>query len=127
MLEKENPRAAFGYQIFPDAPYKYFADDFKFLQKMGPTRETIYIPDMSLAERYANEDGDVDSAIKKVISTCNWPELRHRLNVFRRELENLVEKYGAPDAVHLEFIRKDFLSKKKKKSLHQTGEYRQKS
>ena len=112
--EKENPGAEFGYQIFSDVPYKYRADDFKFLKKMGNTRDTIYIPDISLAERYINEDGDVESAIQKVINSCNWPELRHRLNVFRRELENLVEKYGTPDAVHLEFIREDFLGKKKK-------------
>ncbi len=112
--EKENPGAEFGYQIFPDIPYKYFLDDFRFLEKMGNSRDTIHVPDMSLAERYLNEYGDVESAIQKVINSCNWPELRHRLNVFRRELENLIKKYGTPDAVHLEFIREDFLSPKRK-------------
>ena len=128
--EKENPGAEFGYQIFPDVPYKYFdvpyknfkdkdKDDFKFLEKMAEKGDTIYVPDMSLAERYIHKNGDIEngnieSAIQKVISSCNWPELRHRLNVFRHELENLTQEYGKPDAVHLEFIREDFLGKKKK-------------
>ncbi|MDD9851504.1 MAG: hypothetical protein OXU94_07025 [Gammaproteobacteria bacterium] len=113
-MEKENPGAKFGYQIFPDVPYKYFRKDFKFLNKMGDSRDAIYVPDISLAERYRDEGCDVDSAVQKVINTCNWPELRHRLGVFDRELEILTEKYGKPDAVHLEFVREDFLSKKRK-------------
>jgi len=112
-MEKENPGAEFGYQIFPDVPYKYFREDFEFLNKMGDSRDAIYVPDISLAERYGDKGGDVDSAVQKVINTCNWPELRHRLGVFDRELEILTEKYGKPDAVHLEFVRKDFLSKKR--------------
>ena len=113
--EAENPGVEFGYQLFDDVPYKYFADDLSFLDKMGNTRNKIYIPDVSLIERYVDKNGDIDSAIQRVISTCNWPELRHRLNVFYRELENLVENYEEPDAVHLEFIREDFLSEEKKK------------
>ena len=113
--EKENPKSAFGYQIYSDVTYKYLPDDFKFLQKMGDTRDTIYVPDISLAERYINEDGDVESAIQKVINSCNWPELRHRLNAFRIELERLTQAHEKPDAVHLEFIREDFLSEKEKK------------
>ncbi len=112
--EEKNPGAEFGYQIFSDVAYRYFLDDFRFLEKMGNSREAIHVPDISLAERYFNADGDVDSAIQRIINSCNWPELRHRLNVFRHELENLVQKYGEPDAVHLEFIREDFLSDKKK-------------
>lgn len=113
-MEKENPGAKFGYQVFPDVPYKYFRGDFKFLEKMGDSRDAIYVPDISLAERYGGDAGDVDSTVQKVINTCNWPELRHRLGVFDRELENLTAKYGKPDAVHLEFVREDFLSKKRK-------------
>jgi len=113
-MEKENPGAKFGYQIFPDVPYKYFREDFEFLDKMGDSRDAIYVPDISLAERYEGKDGDVDSAVQKVINTCNWPELRHRLGVFDRELEILTAKFGKPDAVHLEFVREDFLSKKRK-------------
>ncbi len=113
--EEKNPGAEFGYQIFSDVAYRYFPDDFKFLEKMENSREAIHVPDISLAERYFNEDGDIDSAIQRVISSCNWPELRHRLNVFRHELENLVRKYGEPGAVNLEFIREDFLSDEKKK------------
>ena len=112
--EEKSPGAEFGYQIFPDVAYRYFLDDFRFLERMGNSREAIHVPDISLAERYFNEDGDIDSAIQRVISSCNWPELRHRLNVFRHELENLVQKYGEPDAVNLEFIREDFLRDKKK-------------
>jgi len=113
-MEKENPGAKFGYQAFPDVPYKYFREDFEFLDKMGDSRDTIHVPDISLAERYGGKDGDVDSAVRKVINTCNWPELRHRLGVFDRELEILTAKYGKPDAVHLEFVREDFLSTKRK-------------
>ena len=113
--EKENPDATFGYRLFPDVPYKYLCGDFAFLDKMGSTRDSIHVPDISLVERYISDDGDVDSAIQKAISSCNWPELRHRLNVFRRELDNLTIEFGKPDAVHLEFIRKDFLGEKKKK------------
>ncbi len=115
-LEKENPDATFGYRLFPDVPYKYLLGDFAFLDKMGSTRDSIHIPDISLVERYISDDGDVDSAIQKAISSCNWPELRHRLNVFRRELDNLTIEFGKPDAVHLEFIREDFLGEKKKKN-----------
>ena len=110
----ENPGAEFGYQIFSDILYRYFPDDFRFLEKMGNSREAIHVPDISLAERYSDDNGDVESAIQRIINSCNWPELRHRLSVFRHELENLVQKYGKPDAVHLEFIREDFLSDKKK-------------
>ena len=113
--EKENPGEEFGYQIFLDAPYRYFRDDFKFLEKMGDSRDTIHVPDISLAERYGGKDGDTGSAVQKVINTCNWPELRHRLGVFDRELEILTEKYGKPDAIHLEFVREDFLNEKRKK------------
>jgi len=113
-MEKENPGAKFGYQVFSDIPYKYFREDFEFLDKMGDSRGAIYVPDMSLAERYGGKDGDVDSAVRKVINTCNWPELRHRLGVFDRELEILTAEYGKPDAVHLEFVREDFLNKKRK-------------
>ena len=120
--EKENPQAEFGYKIFEDAPYRYFPDDFRFLEKMGNGREAIRVPDISLAERYLNDDGDVESAIQRIINSCNWPELRHRLNVFRHELDNLVQKYGKPDAVHLEFIREDFLSDKKKNEYTKQAE-----
>ena len=120
--ETENPGVEFGYQLFDDVPYKYFADDLSFLDKMGSTRNDIYIPNVSLIERYVDENGDIDSAIQRVIGTCNWPELRHRLSVFYRELENLVENYEEPDAVHLEFIREDFLSEKKKKKYTQQAD-----
>ena len=121
--EEKNPGAEFGYQIFSDVAYRYFPDDFRFLEKMGNTREAIDVPDISLAERYFNEDGDVDSAIQRVINSCNWPELRHRLNVFRHELENLVQKYGEPDAVNIEFIREDFLGKKEKKKYTDQADF----
>ena len=117
--KSKNPNAEFGYNVFTDVSYKYFSGDFAFLEKMGDSRDAIHIPDISLAERYINENGDVESAIRRVIKSCNWPELRHRLNVFRHELESLVEQYGKPDAVHLEFIREDFLSEKKKKKYEQ--------
>ena len=120
--EKENSQAEFGYQIFSDVPYRYFPDDFRFLEKMGNGREAIHVPDISLAERYSDDNGDVESAIQRIINSCNWPELRHRLNAFRHELENLVQKYGNPDAVHLEFVREDFLSDKKKKKYTDQAE-----
>lgn len=113
--EKADPGAEFGYQIFSEVPYKYFVEDFRFLEKMGGSRDAIYIPDISLAEKYQSEGDDKYSAIRKVIGSCNWPELRHRLNEFHKQLDWLIAKFGEPDAVHLEFIREDFLGEKEKK------------
>lgn len=113
--EKKSPNAKFGYQILPGVPYKYTPGDFEFLKTMGDSRESIYVPDTSLAERYRAQDGDADSAVQRIISTSNWPEVRHRLNIFDRELRNLTGQYGKPDAVHLEFVREDFVGEKKKR------------
>ena len=105
----------FGYKVFDDCRHRYFLEDLQFLQKMGDTRDGIHVPDMSLAEKYLNQTGgNIDEAITKVISSCNWPELRHRLNVFKEEMEILITNQGKPDAIHIEFIREDFLSEKRK-------------
>ena len=115
---RENRNAQFGHQLFADVPYKYRDDDIKFLAQMGERRESISIQAVGLAERYGlTEDGDIDGAVHKVINSCNWPELRHRLNVFYKQLGNMIDQFGAPHAVHLEFVREDFLGTKAK------GEY----
>ncbi len=112
---RENRNAQFGHQLFADASYKYRDDDIKFLAQMGERRESISIQAVGLAERYGlTEDGDIDGAVHKVINSCNWPELRHRLNVFYKQLVNMIDQFGAPHAVHLEFVREDFLGTKAK-------------
>ena len=58
--------------------------------------------------------GIKDPIIQRVISSCNWPIVRHRLSVFYQELKNLVQEHGKPDAVHIEFVREDFMSNKRK-------------
>ena len=137
--EKEkNLQSEFGYKLFPEAPYRYKEGDFWFLKEMD---NEIYIPDMPLAQQYgcninqvegSNEADDIvegakDAAIQRVIKTCNWPVVRHRLNVFYQELKNLVKDHGKPDAIHIEFVREDFMSDKKKTKYKQQSREGQKN
>ena len=99
--------------------YKYFPKDFDFFDRIEGGR--VYIPDVSLAEKYGTADG-IGQAIQRVLSGTNWPELRHRLGVFLHSLEDLTKRFGKPDAVHIEFVREDFMSdEKKKKYLKQSN------
>ena len=137
--EKEkNLQSKFGYKLFPEAPYRYKEGDFWFLKEMD---NEIYIPDMSLAQQYGCDinqveelseaddivEGSKDAAIQQVIKTCNWPVVRHRLNVFYQELKNLVKDHGKPDAIHIEFVREDFMSDKKKTKYKQQSREGQKN
>ena len=120
----QKPQSEFGYKLFDERPYLYQEDDFWFLKEMG---NKIYIPDMTLLRKYGfdidetnsvskNEfvSGIKDPIIQRVINSCNWPVVRHRLGVFYKELKNLVQEHGKPDAVHIEFVREDFISNKRK-------------
>ncbi len=96
----------FGHKIFKNATYRFFKEDFECLKLMD---DKIYTPSMP-----AKHSDDVNQQVVNIISSCNWPELRHRLNVFDTELQNLVEQFGQPESVNFEFIREDFLSLEKK-------------
>ena len=96
----------FGHKIFKNATYRFFKEDFECLKLMD---DKIYTPSMP-----SKHSDDVNQQVVKIISSCNWPELRHRLSVFDTELQNLVEQFGKPGSVNFEFIREDFLSLEKK-------------
>ena len=124
IAKKKNPQEKFGYKLYDEVPYCYEENDFWFLKEMKDTEEDdkkdkVYIPTMSLEQQYdIDKTKENDKKVKKVISSCNWPAVRHRLGVFYQELKNLVEEYGAPDAVHIEFVREDnenFMGKDRKK------------
>ena len=103
----------FGFKLFDSSNYRYFKQDFKFLDYI--VGDSIYAPAIPLADYYKlNNDGDIDKAVQRVISSCNWSELRHRLKLFYENLQRLHKKYGTPDRVNMEFIREDFLNDKKK-------------
>lgn len=55
-----------------------------------------------------------EEEIAKTISEINSPVVRHRLLLFNKELDNLIKKYGKPNKVVLEFVREDFMGKKKR-------------
>jgi CRISPR-associated endonuclease Csn1 len=88
-------------------------DDLKFLLRMGPTWEGIYIPNQKL-DALARSTGDAYEAIRQLISSQNDPIVRHRLTLFAERLDELAEKFGIPECVVLEFVREDFMGKKAK-------------
>ena len=86
--------------------------DFDFLIKQGAPEqwENFHISDnryelrkMSAAERQAE--------IKNTIDEINNPVVRHRLWLFKKELDVLAKRFGIPTKIVLEFARDEFMGK----------------
>ena len=78
----------------------------------------FYLPQMPLAERHEHDRNNIDDrrgAVQKLIATCRNPKVRHRIAFFARKFETLIETYGDPDHVCLEFVREGFIGEKRKK------------
>jgi CRISPR-associated endonuclease Csn1 len=99
-------------------------DDLSFLLRMGGSWSSLYIPDQKhdylLALR--KNEGSV-AAIRALISSCNNPIVRHRLEVLWERLRKLEKgsadnmAFGVPDEVVLEFVRQDFMGEDAKQEL----------
>lgn len=87
--------------------------DLKFLSDMGDSWDNIHVPAQKLealaARHTENGKLNVDKAVADLLADINDPVVRHRLNVFADRLRYLRDKYGEPQEVVLEFVRKDFL------------------
>ena len=99
--------------------FRLYQKDLSFLSAMTDAKGHIYIPHVSLAEKYQSEGGknekaEIKVAINNLIASCHSPLVRHRLEVFNHQLNGLIEKHGSPSHVCLEFIRDDFAGKKRK-------------
>ncbi len=93
--------------------------DISFLLKIQYETGGIYIPSISIAEKYfaKNEESkkSKDLAIWKLIGSTQNYVVRHRLAFFYTELQKLSETYGKPDKVVFEFARDEFMGEKKKR------------
>ena len=118
ILSGESPHKFYSQmieEIINDDPKKgLIIKDLEFLLDMPDDWNTIYIPQMSLAEKYADESGSAVAAIRKLIGKQNSPVIRHRMEVFRSQLDELARRYGVPDRVVIEFVREDFMGPKAK-------------
>ena len=54
------------------------------------------------------------TSIQEIIASCHSPLIRHRLSIFHQRLEGLIDQYGEPDHVCMEFVREDFINVKHK-------------
>jgi CRISPR-associated endonuclease Csn1 len=88
-------------------------EDLKFLLQMGSNWGGIYIPNQKL-DALARSNENPQESIRTLIGSQNDPIVRHRLSLFAERLNKLVEKFGRPDRVVLEFVREDFMGKKAK-------------
>ena len=114
----------FGYKIFEKVSYRYFQSDFDFLEYMSGDK--FYLTSLPLSVYYNNLSSNLGNTTTKLIAQCKWPEVAHRLKVFRNTLQQLQNTYGIPDYVHIEFVREDFLSEKKKKKFEKDRDEGQK-
>jgi CRISPR-associated endonuclease Csn1 len=95
--------------------------DLKFMLDMPGSWADIHIPAQkleALAARHT-EDGKLDAepAIADMLGSVKDPVVRHRLNIFAGRLRDLRGRFGTPDEVVLEFVRKDFMGPKAKAEL----------
>lgn len=96
--------------------FRLYQQDLSFLSEMTDDKGRVYIPHVSLAEKYQSEnDKEGKKAIERLIASCHSPVVRHRLGVFNRQLNELINEHGEPSHVCLEFIREDFMGEKRKK------------
>ncbi len=114
--DKKHHRFGDHYMFSDNYRFRLYKDDLLFLKAMKDKDGRLNMPQISLAEKYGNsQDNNIQELIDRLIMSCSSPIVRHRLSLFNGELEELIKKNGKPDHVCLEFIREDFMSKKRKK------------
>ncbi len=93
--------------------------DINFLSKIKFETGGIYTPSLSIAEKYFEQDDDLnkkrDATIWQLIGSTQNYVVRHRLAFFYGELQKLNAEYGKPDKVVFEFARDEFMGQKRKK------------
>lgn len=122
-VEGKNGRVEKGFGDhwlqFEDYKFRLYRDELAFLSDgMVDANGRLYVPQLTVADKYREDDESVENqqnAIRLLISSCHSPMIRHRLSKFHRELEKLIDKYGEPSHVCMEFIREDFMGEKRKK------------
>ena len=98
--------------------YKLKEDELNFLDRMGEDWENgIFIPAIPLSEQ--KEKSNHSSYLQLVLKNCTDPIVRHRLALFEKEFDKLVNEFGKPDKVRLEFIREDFMGEETLKKFNQ--------
>ena len=97
--------------------FKLQEADLDFLLRMKENNpEKIYIAPPTLVQQHINRNtGDLEAAAQKIIGSTRNSVVRHRLEVFFKQLKRLEAEWGAPSAIVVEFAREDFSSEKKKK------------
>lgn len=68
----------------------------------------------------------LDQALDRYLADIKHPLVRHRLVLFRRLLNQLIEKHGAPALIVVEVVRSLALSQKNKNKLNKRNEERRK-
>lgn len=93
-------------------------EDLEFLRLIGRSpNNAIFIPNMRNLASLPADEASRRKCIEELIGGQNDPIVRHRLFYFYSRLKFLSSKFGTPDRVVLEFVRDDFLGKKKKAEL----------
>ena len=97
--------------------FKLNGSDLGFLKDMENDWYKIHVPFTSLSRKYLQKGMNEEEGVKRLISSCRDPVVRHRTMVFMDKLRALRQEFGQPDKVVMEFIREDFMSEEKKKKL----------
>lgn len=79
-------------------------EDYRFLLKMPDNWNNIHIPDSREDEARLMRKQAL-AQVDFVINRVREPIVRHRLQLFKRRLQNLTAKFGLPDRVVLELVR----------------------
>ena len=97
--------------------FKLKESDLDFLKDMENDWYKIHIPTISLTRKYLRKDDGEEEGVKRLISSCPNPVVRHRTMVFMDKLKVLKQRFGQPDKIVMEFVREDFMGEEKKKKL----------
>lgn len=97
--------------------FKLKPDDLDFLLRMKENDpEKIYIVAPTLVEKNIDRNtGDLETAVHNIIGSTRNSVIRHRLEVFFKQLKKLEAVFGTPENIVVEFAREDFSSEQKKK------------
>ena len=88
--------------------------DLDFLIKIGNDPQNIFVPSLSLRDKFLDDKGDLDKAVYRLLGSTRHAIVRHRLAVFFEQLKKLEAEFGTPDQVVIEFAREDFTTKQGK-------------